>query len=290
MKKLLPICCLCLALSACVTSQDDFNTLQSRVLSLDAKVTAQQKALDELTTKLETGSGMRADQADLWSKVESMRSEIAQLQGNLDEVSREQSQNSGARGQDVAALEQEVQGLKAALKAQLALDLEGPAMAAKPAPGSGGAAVAGGSSVASGPVSSSAAPAEPTAPATPQDPATALYQTALATWRNGEYAQAQGLFADFLKSYPKHQLAANAHFWQGESFFQMKDYANAILRYEEVIRRYKDNPKYRAALLKEGLAFMELGKPKAGRERLRQLVKQFPDSTEAKRAQSILSR
>lgn len=290
MKTTIALVCMCFMLSACVTSSDDFDALQARVFSLDAKVTAQQKMIDDLAATLEKKGDLRTGQADLWSQIEEMRSQLAAVQGNVDELGRDMQMNRQAKAEDVEALDREVQSIKSTLSAQLGVDVEGVSKPA-PAPGSGATVV--------GPVTGqvttgipapqpSIAPPAP-APAAPTDPAKALYDKALETWRAGEYAQAQGLFAEFLKNYPKHELQPNAYFWQGESFFQMKDYANAILRYEEVIKKYADSPKYRAAMLKEGLAFIELGKPKAGRERLRQLVKKFPDSAEARRAQSILA-
>jgi tol-pal system protein YbgF len=83
-------------------------------------------------------------------------------------------------------------------------------------------------------------------------------------------------------------LAANALFWRGESFYQAKDYGQAILSYQEVIDKHPKSNKIPGALLKQGVSFITLGKDKPGRLLLEDLVKRFPDSSEAKRAKDLL--
>jgi tol-pal system protein YbgF len=97
------------------------------------------------------------------------------------------------------------------------------------------------------------------------------------------------MWAEFAQKYPEHELVPNAIFWQGESYYQLREYARAVLKYQEVIDNHKDSTKYRAALLKQGISFMRLGRVKAGRLLLQDVVDKFPDSPEAKRAQIILS-
>jgi TolA-binding protein len=80
----------------------------------------------------------------------------------------------------------------------------------------------------------------------------------------------------------------NAIFWQGESFFQMGDFANAVLTYQKVIENHSTSNKYKAALLKQGISFFKLKKDQAGKLVLDDLIKKYPDSAEAKRAQAYL--
>ncbi len=61
----------------------------------------------------------------------------------------------------------------------------------------------------------------------------------------------------------------------------MKDYGKAVLAYQEVIEKYPRSPKYRSAVLKQGMAFYQIGKDKAGRAVLQDLVDRFPKSPEA---------
>ena len=83
-------------------------------------------------------------------------------------------------------------------------------------------------------------------------------------------------------------LVPNAVFWQGECFFQMQDYANAVLTYQKVIEEHSKSNKYTAALLKQGISFFKLKKNQAGRLVLEDLIKKHPQSAEAKRAQAYL--
>ena len=96
------------------------------------------------------------------------------------------------------------------------------------------------------------------------------------------------MWAEFVKGFPKDSLVPNALFWQGECFFQMQDYANAVLTYQKVIESHSKSSKYKAAMLKQGIAFYKLKKEQAGKLVLQDLVKKYPDSAEGKRAQAYL--
>ena len=103
-----------------------------------------------------------------------------------------------------------------------------------------------------------------------------------------KYKQAQTTWAEFVKGFPKDPLVPNAIFWQGECFFQLQDYANAVLTYQKVIEEHSKSNKYRPALLKQGISFYKLKKDQAGKLVLEDLIKKYPDSAEAKRAQAYL--
>jgi len=100
--------------------------------------------------------------------------------------------------------------------------------------------------------------------------------------------QAKELWAEFASQFPKHDLVANAYFWQGECLYQMEKYAQAVLLYDKVISEYEQSGKYPSALLKQGLSLYALDKKKAGRIRLQQLMNDYGDTAEAKRARSFL--
>lgn len=98
------------------------------------------------------------------------------------------------------------------------------------------------------------------------------------------------MWAEFIESFPKHDLVPNSHFWQGESFYQMQKYRQAVLSYQQVIENHADSNKYPAALLKQGLSFYRLDKNKAGRIVLQELIQKYPDRAEAKRAERFLKK
>lgn len=113
-------------------------------------------------------------------------------------------------------------------------------------------------------------------PAQEELPGQELYQQALESFYAMKYQQAQTMWAEFVKGFPKDPLVPNAIFWQGECFFQMQDYANAVLTYQKVIEDHSSSNKYTAALLKQGISFFKLKKDQAGKLVLEDLIKKFP--------------
>ena len=65
--------------------------------------------------------------------------------------------------------------------------------------------------------------------------AQALYDNGMKSFNSRNYQAALRSFSDFTKTYPKNKLVSNAWFWQGESQYQLKNYAEAALAYENVI-------------------------------------------------------
>jgi tol-pal system protein YbgF len=113
------------------------------------------------------------------------------------------------------------------------------------------------------------------------------YENAWRSFDKKDYQAAVGRFRDFLKKNPKTRLAAAAQFWLGESYFALKEYEKAIVAYDEV-RRFPQADKVAAALLKQGIAFGELGEKLNARLVLQELVEKYPQSAEAPRAKQRL--
>lgn len=129
----------------------------------------------------------------------------------------------------------------------------------------------------------------PQQPAEPADPAQALYDKALKEFNERNYQAAQANWKKFSEQYKDNPLVPNALFWQGESFYQMRDYPKAILAYQEIIGKHPKSPKYPAALLKQGISFIIIGKKDAGRLVLNDVIEKFPGTPEARRAKEFLS-
>ncbi|MBJ6725625.1 tol-pal system protein YbgF [Geomesophilobacter sediminis] len=104
----------------------------------------------------------------------------------------------------------------------------------------------------------------------------------------GAAAKAREIFAKFLELYPKHKLAANAHYWTGETYYGEKNYEQAILEYQEVIQNYPESEKAPAALLKQGMAFKALGDKKSAHYDFKRVIEEYPKSDEAKSARERL--
>lgn len=111
-----------------------------------------------------------------------------------------------------------------------------------------------------------------------------LYQRSLEAFKNGELAKARTMFLRFLELHPKHPLAANARYWAGETHYSEKNYEQAILEFQEVIKGFPGSDKAPAAMLKQGMAFREIGDIKSSAYVFKKLLDEHPDSAEAKKA------
>lgn len=108
-----------------------------------------------------------------------------------------------------------------------------------------------------------------------------MYQEGYEAMKAGEPAKARELFSNFLDQHPKHNLAANAHYWIGETHYSEKNFEMAVLEFQEVVKNFPDRDKAPAAMLKQGMAFRELGDTKSANYVLKKLVDEHPKSEEA---------
>jgi len=115
-----------------------------------------------------------------------------------------------------------------------------------------------------------------------------LYKDAYETYQKGDYEGARRKFEAFLKQYPNTELSDNAQFWIGETYYGKKDYEKAILEYEKAIAKYPEGDKVPAALLKQALAFLELGDKTNGRNLLKRVMERYPESEQADMAKKRL--
>jgi tol-pal system protein YbgF len=115
-----------------------------------------------------------------------------------------------------------------------------------------------------------------------------LYQQAHDAVKGGDMAKARELFGNFLAQYPKHKLAANAHYWLGETYYSEKKFEQAVLEFQEVIKNFPEKDKVPAAMLKQGMAFKEMGDSKSAVYIYKKLIEEFPKSDEAKLAKEKL--
>lgn len=115
-----------------------------------------------------------------------------------------------------------------------------------------------------------------------------LYQQAYDTMKAGDVAKAREQFGKFVELNPKHSLAANAHYWLGETYYTEKNYEQAILEFQEVIKNFPDSAKVPAAMLKQGMAFTELQDSRSAAYIFKKLADDYPKSEEAKIAREKL--
>jgi tol-pal system protein YbgF len=128
-------------------------------------------------------------------------------------------------------------------------------------------------------------------PVEPKGPSTTagnLYKDAYETFQKGDLDGGRRKFEAFLKQYPNMELSDNAQFWIGETYFLKKDFEKAILEYEKVIVKYPEGDKVSSALLKQGLAFLELGDKTHARNLLKRVIDRYPQTEQAEIAKKKL--
>lgn len=114
------------------------------------------------------------------------------------------------------------------------------------------------------------------------------YKLALETLRAGEVGKARDMFTAFIEQFPSHKLIPNAKYWIGESYYLEKNYEQAIVEFQNVIKEFPGKEKTSAAMLKQALSFRELGDVKSAKFLLRELLDKFPKAEEAPTAKEAL--
>ncbi len=144
-----------------------------------------------------------------------------------------------------------------------------------------------------------ASPPQATGGAQPAD----VYQTAYIDFSKGNYPLAIQGFREFLRRFPESDLAGNAQYWIGESYFSLaRGYATqdqaekasgaleqAVQEFRKVLVNYPRGEKVPTALYKEALALLELKQPGLAEARLQYLLEHFPQSEEAPLARDRLT-
>lgn len=264
-----------LGLSGCASQgalenvRNDIDTIKTRMFSVEKDLTGvrEESKLSVIAIEKDFKSdvtAVRKMSADIQATIDSTKGEMQLLNGKLDDMSvalKKPAEDLTRYREDadkrIIALEDRI------LKQQTVLDDLSQKMSEQ--------LVAKKESAASVPVS-----------------ADALYLKGLEAFKAGDMPTARELFGKFLEQHPQHDLAANAHFWIGETHYSEKSYEPAILAYQDVIKNYPGKEKVAAAMLKQAMAFSEIKDTKSAKYILKKLVEGFPKSDEAKRGKLLL--
>ncbi|MBI4212576.1 MAG: tol-pal system protein YbgF [Deltaproteobacteria bacterium] len=119
---------------------------------------------------------------------------------------------------------------------------------------------------------------------------TDAYQAALNQAKEGNYLNAVAKFETFLKAYPKSEFVGSARYWIGECFFGLRDFPRSIKEFQKYIEKHPRGDRIKNALLRQGLAFAELGKSDEAKLFLEKVIKEYPNNDEATEAQGKLDR
>lgn len=104
----------------------------------------------------------------------------------------------------------------------------------------------------------------------------AMYDQAFSLVKKRQYDQAQRDFEAFLQRYPEHELAGNAKYWLGETYYVRGEFETAARVFAEGYQQFPKGSKAADNLLKLGLSLEASGKPEDACIALRQLKKENP--------------
>lgn len=120
-----------------------------------------------------------------------------------------------------------------------------------------------------------------------QDSPDALYERSNESLLRRQFGEAEAGFRTFLDKYPEHNLAGNAQYWLGETYYAQADYRQAA---QAFLKGYQEYPKSRRAadsLLKLGISLNKLGQKDKACAVLGAVGSEYPKAVEArKRAQA----
>ena len=138
------------------------------------------------------------------------------------------------------------------------------------------------------PVASEPAAAPAATTMIPQAGEQAAYDTAFDALREGRYAESARRFSAFLEQFPQGELADNATYWLGESYYVTQNYQIALDTFRSLLANYPQSAKTQDAMLKVGYCLYELKQWGDAEAALNDVVARYPGSTVARLAQGRL--
>ena len=115
----------------------------------------------------------------------------------------------------------------------------------------------------------------------------ASYDAALQDWKDKKYERAIEKLEDILVLAPLSDSADNAQYWMGEAYYQLEDYTQALVSFQNVFK-YQNTEKDDDAQLKIGYCYLKLGNKAKALAEFRKMVRNFPNSEYVKNAKLIL--
>jgi tol-pal system protein YbgF len=115
------------------------------------------------------------------------------------------------------------------------------------------------------------------------------YDAASNLFRRNDFASAIDAFRAFVKDYPQSPLTANAGYWIGISYANMKDYRSALAAQEELLTKYPQSAKAPDALLAIAAIQAENGDSGSARNTLEDIIARYPASEAAGKARTRLA-
>ena len=237
-------------------------------LIVSPQVMAQRASLADRVAVLEQRAAGEQNGTELVNQISQLRSEVQELRGQLEQLQQQQEQ------------------AKQSQRAQY-LDLSGRLDRLE-----NGSTAPAGTVAVPPPVSTSATATAPTAAAAGsglagKDEQTA-YGYAFDALKSGDYVESARRLRDFLAAFPGGQLAPNALYWMGESYYVTQNYAMAGDQFRALLDRYPSHDKAPGALLILGLTQYGQKQYPQAEATLRQVLQRYPGTDVARTAQDRL--
>lgn len=124
----------------------------------------------------------------------------------------------------------------------------------------------------------------------PNVPPDQLYNAAYNDYLLGNYDLAIQAFRDYLQRFNASELADDALYYIGVSFFDQKKYEQAIQSFDQLIQLYPRGNKTPTAYFKKGMAFLAIEKTGDAITQLQYVYANFPGTPEANLAEQELRR
>ena len=280
MKSVILIILVCLLLSFGCVSQKEVSTLDNRLSELEirnAEIKKNREALKSgLQSREQKEQELRHQSASLGAKVNALNEEIRTLTGRVEALEhllqRQKQKDAGSLQTEKARIEKLAKSAKSTderiFRIEQYLNFE--------------------STTQTPPKEKSVAKIIPAGQVTPKTSEDEIYRTAKQAFDQGDSDTARKKFQELIERYPKSERGDNAQFWIGEIYYREKWFEKSILEYQKVIENYPTGNKVPASLLKQGLAFFNLGDKANSRLILQELIKKHPQSNEAKIAKDKL--
>jgi tol-pal system protein YbgF len=116
------------------------------------------------------------------------------------------------------------------------------------------------------------------------------YRGALILFGKGRMAEARTALQQVFDADPAGDLADNALYWIGETYYAGADYSNAMRAYERVTKEYPEQNKAPDAMFKMGLTFAKTGDLGMARKTFEEIIRRYPYATAASSAKLELKR
>ncbi len=239
---------------------------QQLQVQLTAAITALNEALKAINTRVdEQTNATRKGFADQGLKVDQLASELR--------VVREGVSDAGVR---IGQLSQEIEAVRLSIP-------QFPAVPLNPDPADPNLAP-------TDPAGTAPTPPAPVTPVGTGGSPQRLFETTRADYYNGQYDLCVSGFEQYLKTYPKSELAHEAQYLIGECQFMEGNHQDAVAAYNLVIANYPRSTSAANAYFKRGMALERLNQFDRARESFEAAIKSFPESDAARLAQQALTR